>query len=116
MPKQLFPNSYFGQPEKGRRRMMAVRVLMRREHAEDKAEALRELTDKMRVLAMEQSGYVSGETLKRIDRPGTSLVISKWKSLEAWRHWFDTPERENMQKRIDELLQVETQYEIYDYD
>ena len=95
---------------------MAIRVLMKREYSEDKADALRELTDEMRVLAMDQSGYVSGETLKRIDRPGASLVISKWKSLEAWQNWFKTPERENMQRKIDELLQVETQYEIYDYD
>jgi heme oxygenase (mycobilin-producing) len=95
---------------------MAIRVLVKRECSEDKVDALRELTDKMRVLAMGQSGYVSGETLKRIDRPGASLVISKWKSLAAWQNWFKTPERENMQKKIDDLLQVETQYEIYDYD
>jgi len=95
---------------------MAIRVLMKREFPEEKAEALRELIDKMRVLAMDESGYISGETLKRIDRPGASLVISKWKSLEAWENWFRTPQRENMQRKIDELLQVETQYEIYDYD
>ena len=95
---------------------MAIRVLVKRECSEDKVDALRELTDKMRVLAMGQSGYVSGETLKRIDRPGASLVISKWKSLAAWQNWLKTPERENMQKKIDDLLQVETQYEIYDYD
>jgi len=95
---------------------MAIRVLMKREFPEEKAEALRELIDKMRVLAMDESGYISGETLKRIDRPGASLVISKWKSLEAWENWFRTPQRETMQRKIDELLQVETQYEIYDYD
>lgn len=95
---------------------MAIRVLMRRKFSEDKAEALRELTGKMRILAMDQSGYVSGETLKRIDQPGESLVISKWKTRVAWENWYKTPERENMQKKIDELLGVETQYEIYDYD
>jgi heme oxygenase (mycobilin-producing) len=95
---------------------MAIRVLVKRKCSEDKVEALRELIDRMRMLAMDQSGYVSGETLKRIDRPGVSLVISKWKSLEAWQNWYKTPVRENMQKKIDELLQVETQYEIYDYD
>jgi heme-degrading monooxygenase HmoA len=97
-------------------KIMAIRVLMRREYSEDKAEALRELTDQIRMLAMDHAGYVSGETLKRIDRPGVSLVISKWKSRQAWENWFKTPERENMQKKIDELLGVETQYEIYDYE
>ena len=95
---------------------MAIRVLVKRKFSEDKAEALRELTGKMRVLAMGQSGYVSGETLARIDWPGMSLVISKWKSRTAWENWYRTPERKNMQKRIDELLGEETEYEIYDYD
>ncbi len=95
---------------------MAIRVLMRRKFSEDKAEALRELTGKMRILAMDQSGYISGETLKRIDRPGESLVISKWKTREAWENWYRTPERESMQKKFDELLGVKTEYEIYDFD
>ena len=95
---------------------MAIRVLMRRKYSEDKAETLRELTGRMRVLAMDQAGYVSGETLIRIDRPGVSMVISKWKSREAWENWLKTPERESVQKEIDELLGVETEYEIYDYD
>jgi heme-degrading monooxygenase HmoA len=95
---------------------MAIRVLMRRKFSEDKAEALRDLTGKMRVLAMDQSGYVSGETLKRIDRPGESLVISKWKTREAWENWYKTAERKNMQNKFDELLGTKTEYEIYDYD
>jgi heme-degrading monooxygenase HmoA len=102
--------------KEGRAKNMAIRVLMKRKFSEDKADALRELTGKLRVLAMDQSGYVSGETLTRIDRPGVSLVISKWKSRQAWEHWFKTPQREKVQKEIDELLGVETEYEIYDYD
>ena len=64
---------------------------------------------------MGQAGYASGETLKRIDQQGISLVISKWKSREAWENWYKMPERETVQKKIDELLGVETEYEIYDY-
>ena len=95
---------------------MAIRVLVRRTFSEDKAEALQELTGKMRILAMDQSGYVSGETLKRIDRPGESLVISKWKTRKAWENWYRSAERSNMQKKFDELLGTKTVYEIYDYD
>jgi heme-degrading monooxygenase HmoA len=94
---------------------MAIRVLVKRSFTEDKAEALRDLIGKMRVLAMDQSGYVSGETLIRIDRPGMSMVISKWKSRKAWENWFKTSERQHMQQKIDELLGAQTEYEIYDY-
>jgi len=95
---------------------MAIRVLMKRQVSEDRTEALRTLTDRLRVLAMDQPGYVSGETLKRIDRPGVSLVISKWKSQQAWENWFNTPERAAVQQKIDDLLGVPTGYEIYDFD
>jgi len=62
---------------------MTIRVLMKRRVSNDKAAVLRELTDKLRALAMHQPGYVCGETLKRVDQPSMSLVISKWKSQKA---------------------------------
>jgi len=95
---------------------MAIRVLMRRPVSGAEKETLRKLTDQLRVLAMGQDGYISGETLQRIDQPGVSLVISKWKSLAAWERWFKMPEREKLQREIDGLLGVETEYEIYDFD
>ncbi len=95
---------------------MTIRVLMKRQVSDDKVEALRELTDNLRVLAMDQPGYISGETVKRVDQPGVSLVISKWKSQKAWKSWFKMPERASVQQKIDELLGVATEYQIYDYD
>ena len=95
---------------------MAIRVLMKRRVPEDKVEELKKLLDKMRGLALDQTGYATGETLKRIDKPGESLVISKWKSMEAWQKWHDDPKRESVQKEIDDLLGTPTTYEIYDYD
>jgi heme-degrading monooxygenase HmoA len=95
---------------------MAIRVLMKRKVSEDNIEALKKLLDKMRSLALDQPGYATGETLKRIDAPGESLVISKWKALSAWEDWHRDPKREKVQKEIDDLLGTPTIYEIYDYD
>ena len=68
---------------------------------------------KLRNLAMNQPGYVTGETLKRVDRPGQNLVISTWKSMEAWRQWVVNAERVAVQAQIDVLLGEPTEYEIY---
>ena len=95
---------------------MAIRVLMKRKVPEDKVEQLKILLDKMRSLALDQPGYATGETLKRIDEPGESLVISKWKAISAWERWYRNPKREAVQKEIDALLGTPTVYEIYDYD
>ncbi len=61
-------------------------------------------------------GYIAGETLKRVDKPGQSLVITKWQSVYYWDAWLQGVERSEIQKQIDALLGEETQYEIYEYE
>ena len=95
---------------------MAVKIIIKRIVPENKAEALKPLLQKLRNLAMEQTGYISGETFKRIDRPGESLVVSTWQSMENWREWVVNDLRRGAQEKIDHLLGEKTDYEIYSYD
>jgi heme-degrading monooxygenase HmoA len=95
---------------------MTVRVLIKRKLPESKTKDLHILINQLRVLSTAQPGYISGETLTRIDKPGQSMVISKWKSLAAWNSWFHSNERAQIQEKIDRLLEEETEYEIYEYD
>jgi len=95
---------------------MAVKVLVKRHVSEGRWDALREKIDKLRSFSIDQPGYVSGETLRRIDKPDESLVISKWKTRESWERWFASAERRQLQKEVDELLGEPTVYAIYDYD
>jgi heme-degrading monooxygenase HmoA len=98
--------------KKGRRHM-AVKIIIKRRVPESLATQLRPLLIKLRNLAMNQPGYITGETLKRIDRPGQNLVISTWNSMEEWRQWAVNSERESVQAQIDALLGQPTEYEIY---
>jgi heme-degrading monooxygenase HmoA len=95
---------------------MAVKVIIKRIVPQNKAEALKPLLQKLRNLAMQQPGYISGETFKRIDRPGESLVVSTWQSMEDWRAWVMSFDRRGTQEKIDHLLGEKTNYEIYTYD
>ena len=72
---------------------MAVKFFIRRVIAEDRINDLLPLFRYLRNLATNQPGYISGETLKRIDSPGKDLVISTWQSLEDWRKWVVSRER-----------------------
>jgi heme-degrading monooxygenase HmoA len=92
---------------------MAVKIIIKRRVPESLTTQLRPLLIKLRNLAMNQPGYITGETLKRIDRPGHNLVISTWNSMEAWRQWAVNSERESVQTQIDTLLGQPTEYEIY---
>ena len=69
----------------------------------------------LRSLSMKQPGYVSGESLKNVDRQNEYLVISTWDSLSAWKDWESSKERAKIQDQIDALLGQKTEYETYEY-
>ncbi len=92
---------------------MAVKIIIKRQVSEIMTAQLTPLLIKLRNLAMNQPGYITGETLQRIDRPGQNLVISTWQSMEAWRQWEANAERVAVQAQIDVLLGAPTEYEIY---
>ena len=93
-----------------------IRVHIKRKVPEDKVNELKSLINQLRGLTMGQPGYIAGETLKRVDKPGESLIVSKWQSVDAWNRWLQSKERAGIQGKIDQVLGTQTQYEIYDYD
>ncbi len=95
---------------------MAVKVFISRVVPESKETALKPLLNKLRNLAIDNPGYISGETFNRIDRPGENLVISTWKSMYDWREWVLSEERSEIQEKIDYLLGEKTEFKIYSYD
>ena len=94
---------------------MAVKILIKRTIPENRVKDLMPFFKQLRALATSQSGYISGETLKRIDRPGQYLVISTWETMDAWRKWVNSNQRKEIQGLIDSILGQQTEYEIYDY-
>ncbi len=93
-----------------------IRIHIRRRVSEDNQHALMTLINQMRSAIVGNPGYVSGETLKRIDQPGEILVVSKWQSHFYWKQWQASRERSALQADIDHLLGEQTQYEIYEYE
>ena len=94
---------------------MAVKVFIKRLVTQDKAKAIIPLFRQMRASATAQPGYISGETLRNLEKPDEFMVISTWQSSEDWKEWLQSKERNEVQSKIDELLGGETQYDIYHY-
>lgn len=94
---------------------MAVKIIIRRKVDKDKEAELLPLLIQLRALATAQPGYISGETLRNVDRPEESLVISTWQSVENWQTWLKSRQRAEIQGRIDALLGKPTEYDIYLY-
>ena len=92
---------------------MAVKILITRSIQQKVAPVLRPLIIELRAHAMKQPGYISGETLKCIDRPGEYLVISTWQSLDDWNKWLASPERKILEDKIDSIAGKTTEYGTY---
>ncbi len=94
---------------------MAVKVLIKRRVPAAKAKQMIPLFRKMRALAAEQPGYISGETMRNLDDPEEFLVISTWRASEDWKRWLESSERRGVQEQVDALLGGKTEYAIYHY-
>lgn len=92
---------------------MTVRVLIKRVVPREKAKEMIPLFRQMRQLATNQNGYISGETLKSLDRPDVFLVISTWLSADDWEKWLLSKERREIQAKVDALLGGKTEYEMF---
>jgi len=91
---------------------MSVKVIMERTVKAGKEKELAEALKEMRSKALRQPGYISGETLLDVDHPRTHIVISEWHSLDEWRRWADSPDRQGVSKRIEQLLDQPTRTRI----
>jgi len=92
---------------------MAVKILIKRSIGQQVAPVLRPLIVELRAHAMKQPGYISGETLKCIDRPGEYLVISTWDSLNDWQNWLKSQERKILEDKIESITGSSAEYATY---
>ncbi|MFP3868688.1 MAG: antibiotic biosynthesis monooxygenase family protein [Desulfobacteraceae bacterium] len=69
----------------------------------------------LRVKAMQQPGYISGETLHALDDPNYYLVISSWENPSDWEAWYHNPERQKLQSELDKYLEAPTKIRIFTY-
>jgi heme oxygenase (mycobilin-producing) len=88
---------------------MAVRVIIQRRVRYGRETELRRALEKMRTQALEQPGYVSGETLRCPSDPSLWVVISTWETMADWQRWALGPDRTEFETRIAHLVEAPTQ-------
>jgi heme-degrading monooxygenase HmoA len=94
---------------------MAVKIIIKRKVRNEKEKELLPLLIELRSKAITQPGYISGETLNNVDNPEEYLVISTWQSVESWKTWESSRQREEIQSKIEALLGQKSEYGIYLY-
>lgn len=94
---------------------MAVKIIIKRKIPKSREVQILPLLLELRLRAMRQPGYISGETLINVDDPEDYLVISTWKSVKEWKAWEKSKERNEIQERIEKLLGEKSSVQVYYY-
>lgn len=93
---------------------MTVRILIKRQVPPTKIGELSVLLKRLRSITLMQPGYISGQTLRRLDTDDECLVVSTWRSAQDWYAWENNPKRLDLQNQIDALLDTPTTYAVYE--
>ena len=92
---------------------MIAKIIIKRRFTKENRPQILSLLNKIRTIALEQPGYISGETLMQPDFPENMAVICTWQSMAEWSRWKDSDER----KKYEEMLEIyqtrPTEYEEY---
>ena len=94
--------------------IMAVKVLIKRRFKEKFFKEINVMIKEHRYGAMDQEGYISSETLWDAKDPYRVVVASNWRSMKEWNVWKNSEGRRAVDEKINEYLDGETEYEIYE--
>jgi heme-degrading monooxygenase HmoA len=71
------------------------------------------LLKELRSVALQQPGYISGETLTSVDQPQTLMVISSWQDMESWNDWKENNTRRTLDQMLETYQDGETEYQEF---
>ena len=95
---------------------MAIQVLIKRKFVPEKAQAIAPLMIRLRSMASTRPGYLSSRSLRCLEpcQDNEYLIISTWQSVEDWKNWQQSLDRQAVQEEIDRLSGEKTEYWIYE--
>jgi heme-degrading monooxygenase HmoA len=83
---------------------MTVKILLERKFKEEPSLDEIKIINELRIGAMQQIGYVSGETLVDLDDHRRIIVISVWTNKAAWETWEKSDQRRKLETNLNENL------------
>ncbi len=92
---------------------MLVKVLIKRQFKMEKLNEVFTLLKKFRSNALDQPGYVCGETLVADSEPEKMMVISTWQSIEDWNNWKASKTRIENDAMLKIFQEQPTEYTVY---
>ena len=94
--------------------VMAAKIFIKRHIKAGRVEEALQMINDFRKKAMDQPGYLSGETLVNHYDARCLVVVSTWRTVEDWIRWQDSDARDCNEALIEGLLDKPTAYEVFD--
>ncbi|MFQ6122322.1 MAG: antibiotic biosynthesis monooxygenase family protein [Dehalococcoidales bacterium] len=89
-----------------------VRVII--ERRVKKGENVWSLLRELRTAAVQQPGYITGETLVSAEDKSVIVVISTWRNFEDWKAWETSEARTRLYRQIEPLLVEKPRVRIFE--
>ena len=92
---------------------MQAKILIKRIFKKGKKSEIISLLKELRSMAMQQPGYISGETLSSTDHPQTLIVIGSWQDMESWHNWKENNTRKTLEQMLSTYQEEDTEYQEF---
>ncbi len=79
---------------------MSAKIIIERKFKEAPSPENYKSINKLRVSAMHQRGYISGETLINLEDNREFVVISFWSKIDDWKSWLNSEERSELENEL----------------
>ena len=92
---------------------MQAKILIKRKFRKGKKSEIIALLKELRSRALQQPGYISGETLSSEEQPQTLMVIGTWQNMESWHKWKQNDIRKTLEQMLTTYQEGSTEYQEF---
>lgn len=94
---------------------MAVKVMITRRFKKGFDREVLILLNQLRAGAINQPGYITGETIVCRDDPQKLVVMSTWEDDAYWERWNADPVRKALEDRLDQMLVESVKCDVFNF-
>jgi heme-degrading monooxygenase HmoA len=92
---------------------MTAKILIKRKFKQGKQKEILAMLRELRSGALNQPGYISGETLTSTESPRTMVVIGTWQNMESWYSWKSNNTRQTLEQMLETYQEESTEYQEF---
>jgi len=89
---------------------MQAKIIIKRKFIRGKQREIIALLRELRSGALQQPGYISGETLSSSEDPQLLVVIGSWQDMASWMNWRENDTRKTLERMLETYQETSSEY------